>query len=119
MKMVLFGPPGAGKGTQAQRIEKALKVPQISTGDILRAAKKAGTALGEKAAEYMNQGRLVPDEVMIGLIEVRIAEADCGKGFILDGFPRTVAQADLCREAGLSAFAGCGLKTATFCSRAT
>ncbi|NOY46535.1 MAG: adenylate kinase [Deltaproteobacteria bacterium] len=94
MRLILLGPPGAGKGTQAKRLIERYGIPQISTGDILRAAVRDGTDLGKKAKEYMDAGKLVPDEVVIGIIEERLQEADCAKGFILDGFPRTVAQAD-------------------------
>ncbi len=94
MRLILLGPPGAGKGTQAKRLIERYGIPQISTGDILRAAVRDGTDLGKKAKEYMDAGELVPDEVVIGIIEERLQEADCAKGFILDGFPRTVAQAD-------------------------
>lgn len=94
MRLVLFGPPGAGKGTQAQRLVSALAIPQISTGDILRAAIKAGTPLGKTAAGFMDQGRLVPDDVVIGIIEQRTLQADCTPGFMLDGFPRTIPQAE-------------------------
>ena len=94
MRIVLVGPPASGKGTQAKELVERYGVPQVSTGDMLRAAKKAGTALGKQAAEYMAQGKLVPDEVVIGLVEERLQEDDAKKGFILDGFPRTVPQAD-------------------------
>lgn len=95
MKNLIFiGPPGAGKGTQAQRLTARLGVPQISTGDMLRAARKAGTELGRKADEFMSKGALVPDEVVIGLVQERIALADAAHGFVLDGFPRTVPQAE-------------------------
>ncbi|MFO0647775.1 MAG: adenylate kinase [Polyangiales bacterium] len=95
MKNLIFiGPPGAGKGTQAQRLCTKLGVPQISTGDMLRAARKAGTELGRKADEFMAKGLLVPDEVVIGLVQDRIAQSDAAAGFVLDGFPRTVAQAE-------------------------
>ena len=95
MKNLIFiGPPGAGKGTQAQRLCAKLGVPQISTGDMLRAARKAGTELGKKADEYMTKGLLVPDEVVIGLVQERIAQPDAVRGFVLDGFPRTVPQAE-------------------------
>lgn len=92
--LVFIGPPGAGKGTQAQRLVAKLSVPQISTGDMLRAARKAGTELGRKADEYMSRGALVPDEVVIGLVEERIQLDDAKQGFVLDGFPRTVPQAE-------------------------
>ena len=94
MRIVLLGPPASGKGTQAKRLVDKLGVPQVSTGDMLRAAKKAGTELGNKAAEFMSAGKLVPDEVVIGLVEERLQEDDAKKGFILDGFPRTVPQAE-------------------------
>ncbi|GAB6064402.1 adenylate kinase [Deferrisoma palaeochoriense] len=94
MRLILLGPPGAGKGTQAKRLIERYGIPQISTGDILRAAVRDGTELGRKAKEYMDAGKLVPDEVVIGIIEERLQEPDCAKGFILDGFPRTVPQAD-------------------------
>jgi adenylate kinase len=98
MKLILLGAPGAGKGTQAQKLVEHYKIPQISTGDLLRAAVKAGTELGKEANEYMTAGKLVPDEVVIGLIEERLKEDDCKEGFILDGFPRTVAQAEKLEE---------------------
>jgi adenylate kinase len=94
MRLVLLGPPGAGKGTQAARLVERHGVPQLSTGDMLRAAVAAKTPLGLKAKEIMDAGRLVPDEVVIGLIDERLNSPDCAKGFILDGFPRTVAQAE-------------------------
>ncbi len=92
--LVFIGPPGAGKGTQAQRLVSKLSVPQISTGDMLRAARKAGTELGRKADEFMSRGALVPDEVVIGLVEERLELPDARTGFVLDGFPRTVPQAE-------------------------
>lgn len=94
MRAILMGPPGAGKGTQAADLITRYQIPHISTGDMFRAAIKAGTALGIKAKEYMDAGSLVPDEVTIGIVAERLAEPDCSLGFLLDGFPRTVAQAD-------------------------
>ena len=93
MNLILLGPPGAGKGTQAKMMIDAYQIPQISTGDILRAALKERTPLGLKAKEYMDKGLLVPDEVVIDIIRERLKESDCRNGYILDGFPRTVAQA--------------------------
>ncbi len=94
MNLILLGGPGAGKGTQAKKLIDKYGIPQISTGDILRAAVKEGTEMGRKAKEYMDAGKLVPDEVVIGIIKDRLAQPDCRKGFILDGFPRTVPQAE-------------------------
>ena len=94
MKIILLGAPGAGKGTQAEIISKKLGIPTISTGNILRAAVKAGTPIGLEAKSYMDAGKLVPDEVIIGIIQERLTESDCANGFILDGVPRTIAQAE-------------------------
>lgn len=94
LNLILLGPPGAGKGTQAKRLTDKYKIPQISTGDILREAVKNKTILGTEAKSYMDKGALVPDEVVIGIVKDRCQRADCAKGFILDGFPRTMAQAD-------------------------
>ena len=91
----MLGPPGAGKGTQARLLQDAFSVPQISTGDMLRDAQHSGTALGKAARRFMDAGKLVPDDVVIGLVEERLAAPDCKDGFILDGFPRTVAQAEV------------------------
>lgn len=94
MILALFGPPGSGKGTQAKSLIQKLGIPQLSTGDMLREAIKAGSPLGRRADGFMSQGNLVPDDLMIALIEERIGQSDCAKGFMLDGFPRTVAQAE-------------------------
>lgn len=94
MNLIMLGGPGAGKGTQAKMLIEKFQIPQISTGDILRAAVKEGTEMGKKAKECMDAGTLVPDAVVIGIIEDRLKQADCKKGFILDGFPRTVPQAE-------------------------
>src|SRR5260370_37346488 len=94
MNIALLGPPGAGKGTQAKKLFAEFGIPHISTGDILRAAVQQGTELGRKAQPLMSAGRLVPDEIMIGIIEERLKKSDCSKGFVLDGFPRTIPQAE-------------------------
>lgn len=94
MNLIFLGPPGAGKGTQAKILSAKYQIPQVSTGDILRAAVRDATPMGVKAKEYMDSGALVPDEVVIGIVEERLSKPDCCKGFILDGFPRTIAQAD-------------------------
>ena len=101
MKLILLGPPGAGKGTQAEILNKKLNIPTISTGNILRAAVKNGTPVGLKAKEYMDAGKLVPDEVIIGVISERLAEPDCKEGYILDGVPRTIPQAEALEKAGI------------------
>jgi adenylate kinase len=101
MRLILLGGPGAGKGTQANFIKDRYQIPQISTGDMLRAALKKGTPLGLKAKEYMDAGKLVPDDVIIGLVKERIKQADCQKGFLFDGFPRTIPQADAMKEAAV------------------
>ena len=101
MKLILLGAPGAGKGTQADIIKKTLGIPTISTGNILRAAVKNGTPTGLKAKEYMDAGKLVPDEVIIGIISERLQEPDCANGYILDGVPRTIAQAEAIETMGI------------------
>jgi adenylate kinase len=98
MRLVFLGPPGAGKGTQAVVLAKEWSIPHISTGDMFRQAVKEGTVMGKKAKEYMDQGLLVPDEVVVGIVAERLSQDDVGAGFILDGFPRTVAQADALAE---------------------
>ncbi|MBW1799953.1 MAG: adenylate kinase [Deltaproteobacteria bacterium] len=101
MRLILLGGPGAGKGTQANYIKEKYQIPQISTGDMLRAAVKAGTDMGKEAKKYMDSGQLVPDDVIIGLVKERIQGPDCEKGFLFDGFPRTIPQADAMKEAGV------------------
>ncbi len=102
MRIILLGAPGAGKGTQAQFIQEKFGIPQISTGDMLRAAIKAGTELGKQAKAVIDAGQLVSDDIILGLIKERIAQADCEKGFLLDGFPRTIPQADGLKEMGIA-----------------
>ena len=102
MKLILLGAPGAGKGTQAEIISQKLGIPTISTGNILRAAVKNGTPVGLQAKAYMEAGKLVPDEVIIGIIQERLAEPDCAGGYILDGVPRTIAQAKALEKAGIN-----------------
>ena len=102
MKLILLGAPGAGKGTQAEFICDHLSIPAISTGNIIRAALKAGTEMGIKAKEFIDKGQLVPDEVVIGIIKERLAEDDCKNGFILDGFPRTIPQAEALDTMGVT-----------------
>ncbi|RUO79590.1 adenylate kinase [Pseudidiomarina taiwanensis] len=101
MRIILLGAPGAGKGTQAQFLMKTFGIPQISTGDMLRAAIKAGTELGLQAKAVMDAGQLVSDDIMIGLVKERVAAEDCANGFLLDGFPRTIPQADGMHAAGI------------------
>ena len=101
MKLILLGAPGAGKGTQAAVISERLNIPQISTGNIIRAALKSGTEMGLKAKSFIEEGKLVPDEVVIGIIKERLVEDDCKEGFILDGFPRTIPQAEALDNMGI------------------
>ncbi|MBO5544830.1 MAG: adenylate kinase [Oscillospiraceae bacterium] len=101
MRLILLGAPGAGKGTQAEILSKLLDIPTISTGNILRAAMKAGTEVGLKAKSYVESGKLVPDDVIIGIIQERLAEPDCAKGYILDGVPRTIPQAQTMEDMGV------------------
>jgi len=102
MRIILLGAPGAGKGTQAQFLMKKFGIPQISTGDMLRGAIKAGTEMGLAAKKVMDAGKLVSDDIIIGLVKERIAQEDCANGFLLDGFPRTIPQADAMKDAGVS-----------------
>jgi adenylate kinase len=101
MRIILLGAPGAGKGTQAQFLMKKFGIPQISTGDMLRGAIKAGTEMGLAAKKVMDAGKLVSDDIIIGLVKERIAQEDCANGFLLDGFPRTIPQADAMKDAGV------------------
>lgn len=101
MRIIFLGSPGVGKGTQAQLITKKHHIPQISTGDMLRKAIQTSTPLGVAAKELMDQGKLVPDDIIIGLVKERIAESDCENGFLLDGFPRTIAQAEALKNLGI------------------
>lgn len=101
MKLIFLGAPGAGKGTQAEVVSEHLQIPTISTGNIIREALKSGTEMGQKAKEYMDTGRLVPDDVVIGIIQERLAQPDCKNGFILDGFPRTIPQAEALDRMGV------------------
>jgi adenylate kinase len=102
MRLILLGAPGAGKGTQANFIKEKYNIPQISTGDMLRAAVKAGTPLGLAAKQVMDAGGLVSDDIIIGLVKDRLKEADCANGYLFDGFPRTIPQADAMKEAGVA-----------------
>ena len=101
MRLILLGGPGAGKGTQANYIKEKFGIPQISTGDMMRAAVKAGTPLGLADKKIMDAGGLVSDDIIIGLVKDRIKEPDCAKGFLFDGFPRTIPQAEAMKEAGV------------------
>lgn len=101
MKLIFLGPPGAGKGTQSAIVSEKLSIPTISTGDMLRAAIAAGTEMGKQAQSYMDKGHLVPDEVVIGMVVERVSQSDCQKGYILDGVPRTIAQAEALEREGI------------------
>ena len=101
MKLILLGPPGAGKGTQAEVLPQQLGIETISTGVMLRAAMRNGTELGKMAKQFIDEGKLVPDDVIVGIVKDRLSEDDCKKGFILDGFPRTIAQAEALSESGI------------------
>ena len=112
MKLILLGAPGAGKGTQAEVISEKYNIPTISTGNIIRAALKNGTEMGLKAKAYTEQGKLVPDDVVIGIIRERLAESDCEGGFILDGFPRTIPQAEALDDMGITMDAALSIEVA-------
>lgn len=102
MRIILLGAPGAGKGTQAQFVKERYNIPQISTGDMLRAAVQSGSVLGQQAKHLMDEGKLVTDELVIALVKERVSVADCRNGFLLDGFPRTIPQADAMKDAGIN-----------------
>src|SRR6185436_14959980 len=102
MRLILLGPPGAGKGTQAAVVKDKFGIPQISTGDMLRAAVKAGTPLGLAAKKVMDAGQLVSDDIIIGLVKERLKAPDCARGYLFDGFPRTIPQADAMKSAGVA-----------------
>src|SRR5436309_15035627 len=102
MRLILLGPPGAGKGTQANFIREKYGIPQISTGDMLRAAVKAGTPLGVAAKKVMDAGQLVSDDIIIGLVTERLKQADCKRGYLFDGFPRTIPQAEALKHADIA-----------------
>lgn len=112
MKLILLGAPGAGKGTQAEIISERYNIPTISTGNIIRAALKNGTEMGIKAKAYIENGKLVPDDVVIGIIKERLAESDCKEGFILDGFPRTIPQAEALDDMGIAIDAALSIEVA-------
>lgn len=112
MKLILLGAPGAGKGTQAEIISEKYNIPTVSTGNIIRAALKNGTEMGLKAKAYIDSGRLVPDDVVIGIIKERLAENDCKQGFILDGFPRTIPQAEALDDMGITVDAALSIEVA-------
>ncbi len=112
MKLILLGAPGAGKGTQAEIISEKYNIPTISTGNIIRAALKNGTEMGLKAKAYIDSGRLVPDDVVIGIINERLSDADCQNGFILDGFPRTIPQAEALDKMGVDIDAALSIEVA-------